>query len=64
MAVHSFVDLSPNSTWLFCCTGRLGLNDALINIQHRSIQDATGHASDPERDCHYRVSYKRLLASG
>ena len=30
MAVHSFVDLSPNSTWLFCCTGRLGLNDALI----------------------------------
>jgi len=20
MAVHSFVDLSPNSTWLFCCT--------------------------------------------
>ena len=30
MAVHSFVDLSPNSTWLFCCTGRLGLDDALI----------------------------------
>ena len=30
MAVHSFVDLSSNSTWLFCCTGRLVLNDTLI----------------------------------
>ena len=41
MAVHSFVDLSPNSTWLFCCTGRLGLDDALIystDLENKTLQ--------------------------
>ena len=59
MGAHSFVDLSRNSTWPFCCTARLGVNGGSL---YRPDPYTTLHATQANQRERLSLSHDGAVA--